>query len=651
MNNKNRKKSNYFRIVLQWGILLLLAIMLIRPLWDKAYLADFEAYCPFGGMQAMGSFLKGHSLACSMTTVQIALGLALILGVLMLSKLFCSYICPIGTVTEWLGVQARKWKLQVTLTGKADRLLRLLKYGLLFITFYFSVSSSELFCRKFDPYYASVTGFAGDVIWYFALPALLLTIIGSFFIRQFWCKYLCPLGAITNLAVYALPVAVLALLWTLLNSLFNLQISWIWLLAASCLLGFLLEATTLRFLIFPPLRVTRNKDICTNCRICDKKCPMALPISTVDKVSHIDCHLCTDCIVKCPEQGALSINRKKLQWLPALATVVLIAASILIASKYELPTISERWGDPQKLKQAEVFEMSGLKNIKCFGSSRAFANHMKEVPGVLGVETFVKHHRVKVFYDKGLTNPELLKEAIFSPMAEFMNPPAGYLGNVGVVTLGIDRCFDPNDQTLLADLMRIHPGMLAMETAFGEPVKATFYFDTTLTDPARIEAWIGQKSVVFGQGDDQTEVKLDFAVNKNGKEFSRVPRAEFLERFFESSDVPFNNYESYGPGEMKILRFAFPAAMDPAMQEWIPYLVSHLSNDDGVVRFKTTFASADPELFIWFVPKLTHPDKVLKLMREPQFLVHYPDKSVEKVKNPFSFGSGYDVLDGDAVKE
>jgi hypothetical protein len=91
--------------------------------------------------------------------------------------------------------------------------------------------------------------------------------------------------------------------------------------------------------------------------------------------------------------------------------------------------------------------------------------------------------------------------------------------------------------------------------------------------------------------------------------------------------------------------------MDPAMQEWIPYLVSHLSNDDGVVRFKTTFTSADPELLIWFVPKLTHPDKVLKLMREPQFLVHYPDKSVEKVKNPFSFGSGYDVLDGNAVKE
>ena len=638
MSKNRNKRRNYLRLTLQWGILTLLAYMSVKPLFDRKYFADFEAYCPFGGMQALGSFFQRNTLTCSMTTVQIALGLALLLGVILLSKLFCSYVCPIGTLTEWLGMQARKLKMQVTLKGPADKALRLIKYALLFITFYYSITNSELFCKKFDPYYAAFTGFSGDVVWYFALPALIFTIIGSFFIRQFWCKYLCPLSAVTNLAVYALPVAALSLLWVMLNSFLNMDISWVWLLGAACIAGFILEATTLKFLIFPPLRITRDKDICTSCRICDKKCPMALEISTVDKVNHIDCHLCTDCIVKCPEKGALSINKRPIQWLPAVATVILIAASILIANRYELPTISERWVDSEKISQASVYELSGLKNIKCFGSSRAFANQMKDVPGVLGVETYVKHHKVVVYYDKSLTNPDALKKAIFSPVALFMNPPASSLDRISFVTLGIDHCFDPNDQYLLADLMSLHKGILAMETSYGEPVKATFYYDSTLTQPAKIEAWIGQKSVVFGEGEEQVEQDLDFIVNKDHSDAGSITKEEFLATYFEAVDVSFNKYDTYKAEQLKVYRIEFPEAIDPAMPEWMPFLISHLSNDDGIVRFRTQFTATEPLLEITFDPSLTTPDKIIKLMKAPKFLVHYPDKSVKEVENPFKLG-------------
>jgi polyferredoxin len=637
MHKRPGKITNYYRISLQWVVLALLAYMVIRPFLDKNYGADYESYCPFGGMQALASFFSSNTLTCSMTTVQIAMGLALFLGVILLSKLFCSYICPIGTVTEWIGSRARKLKLQVTLKGWPDKLFRVFKYSLLFVTFYFSVSSSELFCRKFDPYFASFTGFSGDVVLLYALPALILTIAGSFFIRQFWCKYLCPLGAITNLAVYALPIAAISLLWVILNSILSLDISWVWLLGTICLAGFLLEATTLRFLIFPPLRVSRNKDICTNCRICDKKCPMAVPISTVDKVNHIDCHLCTDCIVKCPEKGALSINKRSMTWLPAVATLILIVAAMIISTAYELPTISERWTDSQSLKAAGVVEMSGLKNIKCFGSSRSFANQMKEVPGVLGVETYVKHHKVKVYYDKKITDQEKIKAAIFNPVAEFMSPPERSLERISVVTLGIDHCFDPNDQRLLTELMRKQKGLLAMETAFGEPVKAIFYYDSTLTNPAEIESRINQKSALIGEGPEQEQVEIDFAVNKRDFSTAVLSKEEFLGRFFESSDVKFNKYESFSLSELKEFRITFPEAMDPGMQEWIPYLVSHMSNDDGIVRFKTAFTNTDPELKLWYVTKLTTPEKIRTLLNEPMFLVHYPDKSVERVKNPFRF--------------
>jgi len=637
MRKKPAKRINYYRIALQWAILLLLSYMTVRPFVQKSYAADFEAYCPFGGLQALAGYFSTNSLACSMTTVQIALGFFLLLAVVLFAKLFCSYLCPIGTVTEWIGSRARKLKLQISLKGWPDRLLRLLKYALLFITFYFPISSSELFCRKFDPYYASFTGFSGDVILYFAIPALLLTLVGSFFIRQFWCKYLCPLGAITNLAVYALPAAALTLLWVILNSVFNLQVSWVWLAAALCLAGFVLEAGSLRFLVFPGLRVTRNKEICSSCRICDKKCPMAIGISTVAKVDHIDCHLCTDCIVKCPEKGALTLNRRPWPWLPATVTVLLISLALLISSRYEIPTISERYADAQSIRTAGIFEMSGLKNIKCFGSSRAFANQMKEVPGVLGVETFVKHHAVKVYFDPKLTTAGKIKSAIFSPLALYFKAPASNLSRISSIRLGIDRCFDPNDQNLLSGLVMGHKGILAMETSFGEPVNATFYYDSTAANPAEIIACIEQKSLFLGEGAEKTELMTDFAVNSRGRITGSLDKESFLSGLLAATDASFNHADSYKAADLKIYELPFKAGAEPEMQQWIPYLLSHASNNDGIVRFKIVFTAKDPRLRLWFVPKLTRPEEIQQLMNEPVFLVHYPDKSVEKVKNPFSF--------------
>jgi len=634
----SRKKSpvNYYRITLQWAIAALLFYMLIRPLMDKNYAADFEAYCPFGGMQSLAGYFSTHSLACSMTTVQIALGIALLLAAVLFSKLFCSYLCPIGTFTEWMGTLVRKARMHVALSGIADRLLRMLKYALLFVTFYFTVTSSELFCRKFDPYYASLTGFSSDVFLMYAIPALLLTVVGSFFIRQFWCKYLCPLGAATNIAVYGLPAATLTLLWVLLTHAGGLAIPWPWLLGALCLMGFAFEASTLKFFIFPSLRITRHDDLCTHCRICDKKCPMAIQISTADRVDHIDCHLCVDCLVKCPEKGALTINKRNLRWLPALATIILTTASITIATYYELPTISENWGDI-KSKNVKIVRMDGLKNIKCFGSSRSFANHMKEVPGVLGVETFVKHKRVIVYYDEKITDSRRVKEAIFSPISELLNPCGKSTGKISFVKFGIDRCFDPNDQAYLGELLKKDKGICAFSTRFGEPVEATIYYNPELTNEARIKELASSKTLEMEQGDAKTTVETGFVVNESCKTRGEIPVYEFLSIFIPATDATFNRYESYTYKQMMVYELPFAQAADPGLQKWMPFLVSQVSNDDGIVRLKTEFGENGPLLRIWFVSSLTTPDKITALLKSPEFIVHYPDKSVKKVKNPFSF--------------
>ena len=639
MANKKQSQANYYRLFLQLGIFALLIYMLLRPLLDKSYAPDFEAFCPFGGMQSLASYFSVHSLACSMTTVQIALGIALILAVVLFSKLFCSYICPIGTFTERMGTLGRKAKMHITLTGNIDRLLRVFKYVLLYISFYFTVTASELFCRKFDPFYATFTGFSGDVVLWFALPALILTIAGSFFIRQFWCKYLCPLGAVTNVAVYALPTAAITLLWVLLTSVAGLVIPWPWLLGTICLMGFLFEATTLKFLVFPSLRITRNDKLCTHCRICDKKCPMAIQISTADTVDHIDCHLCVDCVVKCPEKGALTINKRNLSWLPAVATVFLTALAITIATYYELPTISENWGDING-KNVKVIRMDGLKNIKCFGSSRSFANHMKEIPGVLGIETFVKHHRVVVYYNEDIIKAEGVKEAIFSPVSILLNLNGKIKGRVNFIKIGIDRCFDPNDQNYLGELLRKDKGVLALSTRFGEPVQATIYFDASRTDEDKIKKAASQETLVMGTGKDQTTVETGFVVNETGKTTGEMPASGFLAMFIPTTDVSFNKYEIYSDDQMLVYELPFEQAADPEMQQWMPFLVSHASNDDGIVRIQTSFTERGPVIKIWFVSELTTVEKINSLLKASEFLVHYPDKTVKKTKNPFRFETG-----------
>jgi len=54
----------------------------------------------------------------------------------------------------------------------------------------------------------------------------------------------------------------------------------------------------------PQLRIYAQKDQCINCGICDKKCPMSLPVKTLlktGKISTSDCILCGECVDHCPK--------------------------------------------------------------------------------------------------------------------------------------------------------------------------------------------------------------------------------------------------------------------------------------------------------------------------------------------------------------
>ena len=204
---------------------------------------------------------------------------------LLLRKAFCSWLCPVGTFSEWLWRLGRKtFRRNFHLPSRADVALRGAKYLLLALFLYAVVSMSVPAIQAFlgGPY-----GVIADVkmlnffrsLGIAAAAVLGLLVLLSVFIQNFWCRYLCPYGA---------------------------------------LLGVLGR--------FSPARIRRAPDVCIDCAKCAKACPALLPVDKLITIRSPECTGCFDCIAVCPAEGALWMSAgKRQQRLPAWAMAAAIA--------------------------------------------------------------------------------------------------------------------------------------------------------------------------------------------------------------------------------------------------------------------------------------------------------------------------------------
>ncbi|MDZ7796546.1 MAG: 4Fe-4S binding protein [Candidatus Marinimicrobia bacterium] len=229
-----------------------------------------------------------------------------------------------------------------TLKGVLDRILRVGKYAVLFFAAYFTMYSSELWCKKFCPYYGPVSGFDFDTVLLFSLLAVAAVVIASVFFKKFWCKYLCPLGALSNVFSNIIITAPIIIVYVVLL-LLGVKIGLIWLLLALVVSAALTESLRFKFYSVSPFLVRRHKDNCTDCNLCDAHCPEGIKVSEYDKVTHPDCTLCLDCVKSCRVKDTLKI--KGGNWVPPVVLVILIALALLLAKQFPMATLSERWGN------------------------------------------------------------------------------------------------------------------------------------------------------------------------------------------------------------------------------------------------------------------------------------------------------------------
>lgn len=630
------KQGNWYKTISQTVIMVLLGYMGFRIWIDTTYSTDFEAYCPLGGLQALGSYLTRGSLACSMSSVQIVMGLALMVGVLLFSKLFCGYICPLGTLSEWLGKLGEKFKIRFTITGIIDKILRILKYALLFITFYFSLKSSELFCKKFDPYYTITSGFNGEIVVLYATLAVMILVFGSIFLRLFWCKYLCPLGAASNIFKFWWWFIGIMAAYIVAHK-FGIEMSYVWPLAVLSIGGYLLEVFRMRKAGPSLVHITRNEESCINCHLCSRKCPQGIDVAAMTKVSHVDCNLCGDCLNACPEHETLQINHRSMRWFPATAMLTLIVLGLILSSSWEVPTIDETWGTEEELANTSTYTHSGLKNIKCFGSATTFANQMRRVNGIYGVSAYVRSHTVKIRYDKNLLNEEKIQRLIFTPVKRIIDPLGNDIDSVIRITTKVDKFFDPMDVYYLQQLLSQESGACAFETEFGCPVLIHFYFPkNNIPSKKELKELIETRSLTYTLAGKENRVKLNYELVAVNDQAVMLSRMDYLKTMFIPTFMRFNKYNNYSGEVLKA--YTIPMGQNADLKSRYSYLVSHLSNDPGVVGFETSLNEAGDEMGnIIFVDTLTSLKKIDQALHADSLKITKTNGETSKVPNPFVF--------------
>jgi hypothetical protein len=279
-------------------------------------------------------------MACSMTATQIMMGIVLGVCVILFSRLFCSYLCPLGTISEGLNKLRSNFRIKDIVISNGSVLdisLRAVKYILLFTIFYYTISSSELFCKNFDPYYATATAFKGEITVWMVSISIVIFVLGNLFIKMFWCKYICPLGAISNLFKFTIAFTMMLVLFLGLNYA-GIEIGWIWFLITACVVGYILEVFYTKTRVFPLLKICRDTEACNNCGLCVKKCPYSIDVKGLKKVNSVDCTLCGECVNAC-NKNALSVSGMKSpinKIIPVLITCILFAFWYLFWTNYRV---------------------------------------------------------------------------------------------------------------------------------------------------------------------------------------------------------------------------------------------------------------------------------------------------------------------------
>jgi len=248
-----------FYLFMQWGTSGGNAPFVSRP-------PGVEGFLPIGSLISLKAWLETGTI-----TMIHPSGLFILLAIIgvsvALKKAFCSWLCPIGTLSESLWMLGQKlFKRSLTIPRWLDYPLRSLKY-LLMAFFVWSIMVMDV--PALAGFISSPYNKMADVKMYLffanistvALWTIIILVLLSVLIKNFWCRFLCPYGALLGV------------------------------------LGWL-----------SPLKVTRTASSCIDCALCTKVCPSNIKVHKVTRVWSDECTSCLACVEVCPVKNTLNVR-------------------------------------------------------------------------------------------------------------------------------------------------------------------------------------------------------------------------------------------------------------------------------------------------------------------------------------------------------
>jgi len=319
MDKIDRTYLRYARYTVQWGIFLFLLYAGSRFFFfvehfltqgtvlhgtEEAILRSrfpsIEGFLPIGALMSLklwvteGIFDRIHPAA-------LVIFIAALVLALVLKKGFCGWICPVGALSDSVWKLGKKiFRRNFTIPRYADHGLRSVKYMLMAFFIYAVILKMPAFAivRFIEGDYYKIADV--KMLYFFTEMttitkiSLSLLLVFSLFYKNFWCRYLCPYGALLGLISF-----------------------------------------------FSPLKVTRNNAACIHCGNCTKNCPSLLPVEQLNSVRSPECTGCLTCVSHCPAKGALDISLMKRNTVHPLLFVCLIIA--IFFGSIGIAQLTGRW--------------------------------------------------------------------------------------------------------------------------------------------------------------------------------------------------------------------------------------------------------------------------------------------------------------------
>ena len=237
---------------------LVVFVFLVRVLWGAA---GAHNLCPWALVEVPALML---SLKVGIFFVGgVILGIIGIAATLFYPRPFCGWVCPLGTLFDFLGDLGKKIGFSAKqIPHWLNEKLRFFSYGVLGILVVMTFLTKRLVCIYGCPAFWICS--AGRI----AVPIITIVILAAVFIlslrvKRGFCRYICPYGALTALFV---PLSM--------------------------------------------KKVRGNLEVCISCRICSKACPMGIDFLHDFDVNSAHCISCGECIDSCPKRTLFWGNRR-----------------------------------------------------------------------------------------------------------------------------------------------------------------------------------------------------------------------------------------------------------------------------------------------------------------------------------------------------